>query len=404
MRLIDKYILYSSIFALFTEAFKLEYIIQWKLFYLILVVNFCILSIKNKIFLHKNIVFILGFFFLHGLLMYVLYDNPITSLFSQLLGVGLSSIYYYSFLKVYGTKLVFNVYVNFAFVIAVLAIPMYLFNIASFDPNRLNGILSEPAHYAVIMLPAMYFYLKEKHTFRFIVILITILLSKSFLGFLGVFLVFTLPMLKIKYLFKYLVLFIVVLFLIIGFFYKNWDRNLSDVSGNDLTYKIILRVKQTYESLETINTGKFKPNTNVSSYAIISNTYIAKRNFIENPFGTGLGSYKPQYEKYFKDIIPPPYIKTIKLERINSQDAASLFLRFMAELGIFAIIFLLIFIFKGVKVMRQDNIPRQGVLFYLIIKILREGHYFPPEFYFLLLIFLKDFDEHPTYTRRLLNI
>ena len=99
MRLLDKYIIYSSIFALFSEDFYFHYGIDVKLFYLILISNFLLLSINKKITVPKNLLIILGFFIGHGIISYLWLQNPIKSLFAQVLGIAMSSIYYYNFIK-----------------------------------------------------------------------------------------------------------------------------------------------------------------------------------------------------------------------------------------------------------------------------------------------------------------
>ena len=99
MRLLDKYLIYSSIFALFTEDFSFHYGIDLKLFYVILLLNFVILAFTKRITIHKNLLVLLGFFLIHGLVFYLWRLNPIKSLIAQLIGVSISSIYYYNFLK-----------------------------------------------------------------------------------------------------------------------------------------------------------------------------------------------------------------------------------------------------------------------------------------------------------------
>jgi hypothetical protein len=156
MRWLDKYILFSSVFALFTESFTFHYIIDWKLFYLIILSNIILLGTRKKITIHKNIIYLFLFFIVHGVVFYFLYQNPIKSLIAQIIGIGISSVYYYNFLKYYGTKLAYKTYLQLTVIVAVLAIFMFYLDIHVFIYNRLNGILSEPAHYVAILLPATY--------------------------------------------------------------------------------------------------------------------------------------------------------------------------------------------------------------------------------------------------------
>lgn len=401
MRQSDKFITYSSIFALFTEEFNFNYIIDIKLFYVIILINTFLLIHKRRFSINKNLFLIIFFFLAHGIIMSIFVDDIILSLIAQIIGVSVSSFFYYSLLKAYGKNYLFELYLKFAYVIAFIAIPMFYLRINVFkDADRLNGIMTEPAHYATIMLPALYVFLRQKKHLKCVLILITILMSKSSLGYLGLLLIIVVPMIKLKYLIKHLSVLLVVL--MSGVYYVNskWDQ----LSNREDDNFFVRRIKDTYESLNAGYNGDFDNNTNLSTYALLSNAFIAKESFKRYPLGTGLGSYTNQYEKYYKLMNPPEYLLQSKLSKINMYDANSLFLRFFVDLGIFSLFFVFYFFIRAKRIFKKnDKIIQQGVFFYLILKFLREGHYFPPEFYFFLLIFLKNFDEDTTRTRGLLN-
>jgi hypothetical protein len=396
MRLLDKYIIYSSIFALFTEDFYFHYIIDVKLYYVILLSNFLLLSINKTLNVHKNLIIIIGFLIAHGTVSYIWLQNPIKSLFAQIIGISISSIYYYNFLKTYGSKKMFKVYLDFAFYIALLAIPMFYLKINIFSTYRLNGILTEPAHYAAIMLPATYAFLRNKNYARLIIVVITIFLSKSSIGYFGLALIILLPLLKVKYFIKYA--WIVATILAISTYYisSNWNESTTNENENNV---LVRRLKETKKSLGAVFTGKFEKHTNLSSYATLSHSFITGNIFLDKPLGTGLGSYHYEYDEYYSQLEPPPYLIELNFSKINRTDAASLFLRMLADLGIFAIIFFIYFAYRSFRIFTNEkNIDRQSAFFYLMVKLIREGHYFPPEFYFFLLIFLKDFDEDITHS------
>lgn len=390
MRFLDKYLIYSSIISLFTEDFSFHYIIDWKLFYVILLSNFLLLSYRTKLSVNKNLLILLSFFLIHGAINYLLFLNPIKSLFAQFLGISISSIYFYNLIKLYKTEILFNKYLDIAFIIAVLAIPMYYLKINVFTYNRLNGILSEPAHYAAIMLPAIYLFLKKKKYFQVSILVITIFLSKSSIGFIGLLLMVVIPLVKVKYFKKYFLLVVLTLGFITYFLSSKWDLKIDENNSN----KLVRRLKQTKESLDASYTGKFKKYTNLSSYAFLSNFFITKEILTHKPLGTGLGSYQYEYEKYYKGLRPPEYLITLNQSKINKTDANSLFLRIIADFGIFGLLMIAYFVLRSYNVFRKDSkVLQQGTFFYLTVKLIREGHYFPPEFYFFLLIFLKNSDE-----------
>lgn len=375
------------------KHFFFHFVIDIKLYYVILLSNFFILASSKKITIHKNLIYILGFFAVHGVISYLLLLSPIKLLIAQLLGISISSIYYHNLIKLFSVKKLFTVYLDFAFYIAILSIFMFYLNINSFSIYRLNGLMSEPAHYAAIMLPATYFFLRDKKYLRLSMLVITIFLSKSSIGFIGLALIIILPLIKVKFFLKYSWLVIVLLGVSVFYLSSIWNKPVDENKSNPLVRKI----KETNKSLSAIYTGKFQKNTNLSSYAFLSNAFITKEVFLDKPLGAGLGSYRHEYEKYYSLIKPPPYLITLKHSKINKTDANSLFLRMIADLGIFAFLFFLYFVFRSYILFKNDKkIEQQSVFFYLMLKLIREGHYFPPEFYFFLLIFLKNNNEDIT--------
>lgn len=393
MSLLDKYIIHSSVFAIFTEAYSFHYGIDLKLFYIIILANFFVLSINKEIKVHKNIIYIIGFFLVHGICLFLLNRNPIKSLFSQLIGISVSSIFFYNLLLNYKTNALIRVYKKYTFLIALIAIPMYLLK-SPFNQDRLHGILSEPAHYATIMLPATYLFLRSKEFLKLAILLLTIVLSKSSVGFIGVLLIIILSLIKIKNLLKYTWLAIVVFTGVFIYLKLNWNKP----TEKEHSYHVIRRLKETKSSLNSVLSGEFKEHTNLSSYAFLSNSFIAREIVKRNPFGTGLGSYQYEYEKKYHLLQPPKYLVKQKLSKINQTDANSLFLRMLSDLGVFGIILIIFVLYLSVRIFKGKKIERQSMVSYLLVKLLREGHYFPPEFYFFLLIFLKDFDKDITYS------
>ena len=397
---IDKYIISSSIFALFSEDFSFRFIIDIKLFYLIIIINSIILIYKKDFVLNKKHFLVISLFLAHGIITSIFINNILLSLLAQIMGISISSFYYYNLLNNYGSKYVFEIYIKYAFFIALLAIPMFYLRINVFvDGNRLNGILNEPAHYAAIMLPAVFALLKRKQYYKFLLIVITILLSKSSIGYLGLLLIIMIPMIKAKYFLKYISILTIISLFSFNYLNSKWDeptnRENSDV--------FVRRIKETQESFNNGLKGKFKNGINLSTYALLSNSFITIESIKDNPLGTGLGSYHYQYDKYYSKMNPPKYLITLGESKINRPDANSLFLRLLVDLGIFSIFLFFHFFMKAFNLFKMSkNDIQQSTFFYLVVKLIREGHYFPPEFYFFLLIFLKDFNENITHTRRLL--
>lgn len=384
MRLkLTNYLLYSSIFAIFTEAFFFKFIIDWKLLYVIIFTNYIIVLWTNRLKYNQYFVMLLMFFFAHGLLCYTIISIPINYMVSQVLGIAVVGTYYYNFIALYKTKEIIDTYCKMAFWVALLGYPMYFLRIqiGNFGEDRFCSFFKEPAHYVIVVFPACYYYFKEKKYLRFLIIFATLLLSASSLGYVGCALFFLLPNLTLKRIGYFLAITPIILLTFI-FVYNNFPF-----------FKI--RVKETYSSLKVIETGKFINYTNLSTYVLLGNMYIAKKNIIDHPFGSGIGSHHYMHtEEYLKLMRPPEYLVIQKKQADNSFDANSLFTRLCSEFGVLgfvAIILALVFFSKSYK--HKELYFAQGVVIYLLLKLFRDGTYFPPELYFFIWTYYFSYKE-----------
>lgn len=381
---LNKYLLYSSVFAIFTEAFFFRFIIDLKLFYFILFINYTLLFIYKKVTINKFLIELFGFIFIYSGIAYIVIGIPPNYMFSQILGIAVSSVYFYNVLKLFSKEEIYETYAKLSLYTAIIGFPMFFLGI-NFNVNndfRFYSYLLEPAHYAIIVLPACYYFLKKKKYFSFSVIFLTLILSESSIAYIGCALMFILPNITLKRI-QYS---LGVIPFVIGVFYIVYSNN----------EMVKTRFDDTYNSLKALNTGKFEYQTNVSTYALLSNLYVAKKNFIEHPLGSGIGSHYYMYQTHYRNMMrPPSYLITLKLDDINSQDAASLFFRLFSEFGILGILgtlFVLYFVFKSFQ--NKQLIIEQSISIYLLLKLFRDGHYFPPELYFFLLIFYLSFTKH----------
>jgi hypothetical protein len=382
---VKNYLLYSSVFAIFTEGLFFNLIIDWKLLYLIILVNYVVLLKYYKT-IKINIYFkyIVGFLFIHAAICYTIIGIPPNYMLSQLLGMSIVGVYFYNFVSIYKTEEIIAVFLSIALFVAILAYPLYFLNFHPFKHHdnefRLMSIFKEPAHYAVVALPACYFYLKKRSYFRFLIIFGTLILTNSTLGYLGCALMFIIPNLSLKR----IGYFIATIPIMVGIFYYVYSE-----------YPFLkLRVDDTYETLNSVNTGKFKEYTNLTTYSILSNVFIAKENFIEHPLGTGIGSHFYVYNTiYKKNMRPPEYLRIQNLHNSNSTDANSLFVRMVSEMGVFGlflIAFLMYWAAKSFTLNSSELFFAQGVFIYLLLKLFRDGHYFTPELYlFIWLLYFE---------------
>lgn len=377
---LKKYLLYTSVFAIFTESFFFHFIIDWKLLYFLIFTNYILLLKIKKISINKYFALLLIGVFFHGIITNSVIGIPPNYLIAQLLGILVVSSYYYNLISIYKKEEVIDTYLKICLLVAIIGYVMFLFNLQTYE-GQLHSIFKEPAHYVVVILPACYYYFKNKQYFLFLILFCSLILSKSSLGYIGAALIFIIPYLTIR---KTLFLVFTLPFITyVGFLTYENNENFK------------LRIDDTLSSINSINNGSFKSNTNVSSYALMSNLFVAKSNFSDHPLGSGLGSHVYMHKRlYLKKMTPPKYIKILKLQDINASDANSLFLRLFSELGIFGVFLVLFILYKYSSCFKyNDLIIAQGIFIYLILKLIRDGHYFSPEiFFFIWLLYysLKD--------------
>ena len=358
-----------------------RFIIDLKLLYLIIIVNFFLFLKFKKITFNSTFIVIVLLFFIHGIIAYTLLGITYNYMLSQIIGIGIVGSYFYNFCKLYNIEKIIKAYLKMSLWIAIIGYPLWFFNINSNDGSRFQSIFTEPAHYAIVVIPACYYYFKSKDYFPFFVVFGTLLLSQSSIGYIGCGLMIIIPYLTLKR-FYYLIGILPIVLLTFWMLYQNNEN-------------VKLRVNDTYESVKVLNTGKFKPDTNQSTYALISNLFVAKCNFKDHPLGSGIGSHFIMHTKnYLFKMHPPSYLVTLKSEKINAPDAASLFIRLFSELGVFGLMLVFGLMYKAFTVFKLKNLfLAHGIVIYLLLKLFRDGHYFSPEFFFFIWILFFSFKE-----------
>lgn len=377
---LEKYLLNSSVFIIFSEAFFVNFIIDWKLMYLIMFTNYWLLFKYYGIKAPKTFLYFVGLILIHAIICYSIIQIPPNFFLSQILGVFITGVYFYNVLKVLPLDKVKKTYLNFAFYAAVIGYIFYFtgFNYLAYftTEHRLISVFKEPAHYVIVVIPACYYFLKTKHFFKFLTILVSILLSTSSLGYIGIGLMFFIPFLNLKKI-LYFVFSIPFLIACFVFTYNNVEQ-------------FQMRVDDSLENLIVLKNGKFEEHTNLSSYVLLSNLYIAKNNFVEHPLGSGIGSHHYMYTtEYYQLMRPPEYLITLGHNKDNSFDANSLFTRLFSEFGLIGLFCIIIALFYIFKCFKTNNYLLHGIVIYFLLKLFRDGTYFPPELFFFvwLLVF-----------------
>lgn len=364
-----KYIYYSTIFSICTEAFLIHFVIDLKLFYLIILVNFSILAITENLRISKGLVIFYGYLLFSGFIGVLLGTNHVINVFSQFFGIFFISLYYYNFYKIYEDQIpkVIQDYVYLCFGLVVIGLPIYFIQILNGNFEGFHSILSERMNYGALVLPAFFYSLKNKTFPRYVyqMILLSIVLTGSSIVLisLGVGILLIPKRIKIVKLVTLLSI-VIVLFFALYYSYGNFRLRIDDTSKG-LVQKDLSGV-------------------NLSTYAILSNLYITSKSFERNPIlGSGLGSHEVSHETYIEEIDGigdfENYIN------LNSKDANSLFLRVLSDMGLLGITAVFLFIrrfYTKYQTNENLNFISKAILIYFFCKLFRLGHYFSPEMFF----------------------
>jgi len=351
-------------------------------------VNYILLVRIKRITFNIYFLGLILFFIIHAAITYTVISIPYNFMLSQIIGITIVGTYYYNFIALFNKEEITKVYIKMCLYVSIIGYFLLAINYGEKD-YRLMSIFKEPAHYVIVVIPACYYYLKNKKYVNFGIIFGTLVLSNSSLGYIGCGLMFLIPYLTLKRIGSLLAL-LPILFVIFFYVYKESPL-----------FK--LRVDDTYNSLNVINTGKFDRDTNLSSYVMISNIFIAKNNIEDHPLGSGIGSHHYMHtQRYLKLMRPPEYLKIQGKEIDNSFDANSLFTRILSEFGLLGFILICFVLYKSSKCFdSKEMIMSQGIFLYFLLKLFRDGHYFPPELFFFIWLFYYSISENITLEKKL---
>lgn len=257
---------------------------------------------------------------------------------------------------------------------------------------RVNSVFSEPAQFALMLMPAVFISLHNLILRKYellsqkksVLVIACLIFSLSSTGYFGLFI--SLVLLAIHYgRISNLIWISSIMSIGAYFLYRNVDefRLRVDTSIN-------LWTNQEY-TIEDINS---------SSFVLYNNFHVATESFSENLlFGTGLGSFPQLYEKYSLTKAEDFIIKSGF--DFNSQDGNSLFIRSMAEVGLIGVLFWIIFI-PRFFIKRNPADPgditwlySSACLVIILGYLLRQGNYFLNGFPFFVLLYY--------YTKRISN-
>jgi O-antigen ligase len=328
--------------------------------------------------------------------------DTLVLLTKQIVGISISSLAFYLLIKIndYDVKKLFKIYLNFAFLVGLIGLFQELSYLLDFKMGydfsyifpswelyltragflKINSIMSEPAVFCHVMIPAFFTALTtfSKRSFKFMgmwkstIIILSFFLSFSLVGYIGIG---------------------VSLFLLV----YNYGKIRNIVTGIVL---IIVFIFFTYTNINTIKMriddsigvlrGEMSlEKANLSTFTLFSNALVAYESFKDNPvFGSGLGSHNVSYSRYIGKVVDMDRVIIF----LNMEDANSLFLRLLSETGLFGLLLIFYFIFKFHVLKKKDEkgylwIISNAILVMFLMGLARSGHYFVGGFFFFFWIY-----------------
>jgi len=369
---LSKPVTYLTILSLFSAALYVHVGIDLRIFYFIILLCSAVVLLSWNWRLNGYHILALIYLWVSGMLAISRETDTLAMFLSQSVGITICSLFFYLFLrqKDVDFKTFFLLYCQFAFHVAWIGLVLLpIQSIIHMKYIRLQSIMLEPAHFATVIFPAAFFYISQKN-FRLkgCVMWLALVLTGSAVAFFGIIIGIILlskqsrPRMALGFA-------LVVLF---------------GTSAYFVSPEVRTRVDDSWRSVFSFDvTG-----SNLSTFAILSNAYVTYRVLEEHPwFGIGLGGHQLAHKEFIGDL---PGVEDFEDNiDINAPDANSLLLRAGSELGLFGVCLLLFFVYRFYfSGSSPEACMSAGILIYFALKFLRDGHWFSPELYFFLWIYV----------------
>ena len=385
-----RYLTLSTMLGIFSSILNVDIGSTVFLFYLVMLVNLLIIwALTGRLFLPKWLAVLV--ILLTGSTVLGIAQGTDTLMLGvkQLAAISLSALYFANFFELEDRPVadIWIQYCKLAYYFAVLALIIWPFEcVFTHEVVRLRGVMSEPAAFCLVTLPACYWYTYLRTITRsggkeVFWMMLALGASRSSLGFLGIALGLLL-LFSTRITWKTFVMPVITFGLLVVLYFISPD--------------VRLRVDDTVTEAMAGDVSESGANSNQSAYALVSNMYVTRRVLEVHPvMGNGLGSHVYSSERYLRDL--PGVNALIQLgwdPGINTHDAASLTLRLLSEMGVVGLIAFLAFVFHF-RVGKAG--PRKAISNAILIvffeKLMRGGGYANPELFFFVLVYVLNYRE-----------
>lgn len=392
-----------SIFFALSPFIRLDWIdIYYNYVIIALTMPYLIYKIRS---FPKKVTYIVLIFFLIGLINVFKGDNSITNLLKIIIGVFSSTLYYDYVIKYnnFDIDKLFKWFLNGSVVVSAIGLIQYFSYEIGFQPGydfrwmgimmlvenghySIHSIFSEPAHFVTAIMPAALFavyniifnksFLLSK--LSSVTILLSIMLSGSSTGYIGIFFILILILLN-NISFKLVGVTVVLVFVSFSALYDNLPKFQRRFDASTQLF-----IAKEYISEDEADA------TEGSSMTIYNHYHIAVENFKQHPlFGTGVGSHATAHQRY--SLFPNNYFNDY-----NINDACNMFNRLLSETGLFGIGSISFFFYSNFISKKSTTRHKKHEKYWLysastivafLVRLLRQGHYFIYGFPFFILIY-----------------
>lgn len=384
----DQYIILSTTLSVFLWQVLYAGVINFYLGYIVVLLNSALLFARGSLVIHRRHAYFLIGIALVSICAATLTHNPVRAMAAQILGVTLFSVYHYTVLHEtkFSLRQIIEIYSGWAAVAALWGYPVWIIHKIQNDAlYRFHSWFSEPSHYVYATLPAASFALlkwqrEKKFDFLSLPLLLSYFLAGSSTAYLGIGITLLL-MTDFRSLRRITVA--AILLAATAYLTYTFSSNVQERVNDTISSEI--KTETTDALSDTIRSDNPDFGANATTFAMVTNGYVAWRAFLESPLiGNGLGTHATSYDKYSVDIVSPRFF----LWGLNRDDANSLFFRLMSETGALGVaaVFFLIFYFGRTKG-KEFSLIRDAIIPYFVMRLVRFGAYFSMENFFFIMVY-----------------
>jgi hypothetical protein len=381
-----KLLYYSTIVSLFSEALLINVgAFNLALSYLLLLLNLLLMLLLAQFSIPKKLVLFALYLGASGAIGISQGTDTPGLVAKQLLGISISAFYFYNFFQLQDDHFewAFRDYAIGCYWCSIVGIFMVPFQVLLHQTFKLHSVLLEPAHFATVCIAGLYYFGDQWLSYRrygpqLAVTLLAFIMSVSAVAYVGMAVVLFFLFSRYRYC---AIAAPVVIGLLLG-------------AALFVSSELRVRAFDTVVALEKSNVE----DANLSTFALVANVLVTENVLSDSPvLGHGVGSHPVSHAKFVDKIPGISEFVELNVEKFNADDAASLLLRVLSEFGLLGALGMFVFIW-------YFRVPGQGpraqisyaILGYFFLKLLRHGHYFSPEQYFLILIYILNYRKSKT--------